>query len=159
MSISSYSPQEIVETIRMVQMENLDIRTITMGISLRDCVSEFHARLADRIYEKICRKAARLVATGEAIAREYGLPVINQRISVTPVAMIAEAVSDIAHPDAMFVFRVMLREPDRVGVSAFLLRDRDASSGDHEDADQLEAEATRCLHERAWSAWDIAGER
>ena len=118
MSISSYSPQEIVETIRMVQMENLDIRTITMGISLRDCISEFHARLADRIYEKICRKAAKLVATGEAIAREYGLPVINQRISVTPVALIAEAVSDIAHPDAMLVVaRALDRAAREVGVN------------------------------------------
>jgi uncharacterized protein (UPF0210 family) len=100
-SITSYSPQEIVETIRMVQMEKLDIRTITMGISLRDCVSENHARLAARIYDKVCRKGATLVATGEAIAREYGIPVTNKRVSVTPVAIVAEGVSDASGRDAM----------------------------------------------------------
>ena len=90
MSISAYSPQEIVETIRMVQMEKLDIRTITMGISLRDCVSDDAARLAARVYDKVCASGARLVATGESIAREYGIPVTNTRVSVTPVSLVAE---------------------------------------------------------------------
>lgn len=101
MSISSYSPQEIVETIRMVQMEKLDIRTITMGISLRDCVSEDGARLATRIYDKVCRKGARLVETGARIAREYGIPVTNTRVSVTPVALVAEGVEPAGLEAAM----------------------------------------------------------
>src|SRR5207344_2802062 len=91
MSVSRYSPQEIVETIRMVQMENLDIRTITMGISLRDCAHPDLAIAAKKAYDKICRLADRLVDTGEQIAAEYGIPVINKRISVTPIALVAES--------------------------------------------------------------------
>ena len=91
MSVSRYSPQEIVETIRMVQMENLDIRTITMGISLRDCSHPDLAVAAATAYDKICRLAENLVRTGEEIASEYGIPVINKRISVTPIALVAES--------------------------------------------------------------------
>ncbi len=91
MSLSRFSPQEIVETIRMVQMENLDIRTITMGISLRDCAHPDLRISAQKAYDKICRLAGRLVATGESIAAEYGIPVINKRISVTPIALVAES--------------------------------------------------------------------
>jgi len=90
-SISRFSPQEIIETIRMVQMENLDIRTITMGISLRDCPHPDLKVAATRAYDKICRLAQNLVATGERIASEYGIPVINKRISVTPIALVAES--------------------------------------------------------------------
>ena len=86
-----FSPEEIVETIRMVQMENLDIRTITMGISLRDCADASLESAAKKAYEKICRRAARLVAVGDEIEREYGIPIINKRVSVTPVALVAEA--------------------------------------------------------------------
>lgn len=118
MSLSSYSPQEIVETIRMVQMEKLDIRTITMGISLRDCVAESHARLAQRVYDKVCRKGCQLVATGAAIAREYGIPVTNTRVSVTPVAIIAEGVSDLAMREAMLgVAHALDRAAREIGVN------------------------------------------
>lgn len=89
MSVSRYSPQEIVETIRMVQMENLDIRTITMGISLRDCGHPDLAVAATKAYDKICRLAENLVRAGEEIAAQYGIPVINKRISVTPIALVA----------------------------------------------------------------------
>jgi uncharacterized protein (UPF0210 family) len=88
-----FSPQEIIETIRMVQMENLDIRTITMGISLRDCGDASVAKAAQKAYDKICRTAARLVAAGDEIEREYGIPIINKRISVTPVALVSGAAS------------------------------------------------------------------
>jgi uncharacterized protein (UPF0210 family) len=91
MSLSRFSPQEIVETIRMVQMENLDIRTITMGISLRDCAHPDLRVAGQKAYDKICRLAEHLVAAGESIAAEYGIPVINKRISVTPVALVAES--------------------------------------------------------------------
>ena len=118
MSLSSYSPQEIVETIRMVQMEKLDIRTITMGISLRDCAAENHARLAQRVYDKVCRKGSQLVATGAAIAREYGIPVTNTRVSVTPVAIIAEAVSDLGVREAMLgVAHALDRAAREIGVN------------------------------------------
>lgn len=83
--------QEILETIRMVQEENLDIRTITMGISLRDCADPNPAAARQKIYDKITRLAGNLVRTGENIEREYGLPIVNKRISVTPIALVAES--------------------------------------------------------------------
>lgn len=82
---------EIFETIRMIDQENLDIRTITMGISLRDCAAETSAVSRRRIYDKITRRAEHLVKTGEAIERDFGIPIINKRISVTPIAMVAES--------------------------------------------------------------------
>lgn len=83
--------QEIMETIKMVQEENLDIRTVTMGISLRDC-SHANAKTAcTKIYDKITRLAENLVKTGEDIEREYGIPIVNKRISVTPISLVAES--------------------------------------------------------------------
>ena len=86
-----FSTQEILETIRMVQMEHLDVRTITLGVSLRNCSHPDIATAATKAYDKICRTAAKLVATGEAIQHEYGIPIINKRISVTPIALVAES--------------------------------------------------------------------
>ncbi len=88
---TGYTPQEVLETIRMVQMEKLDIRTITMGISLRDCAHQELKQAARRMYDKVCRRAEKLVAVGGQLAAEFGVPIVNQRISVTPVAMVAEA--------------------------------------------------------------------
>ena len=85
------SPLEIIETLKMIQEENLDIRTITMGISLRDCADSNAQKSCDKIYEKICWRAERLVTVGEEIEREYGIPIINKRISVTPIALVAES--------------------------------------------------------------------
>lgn len=83
--------QDILETINMIRAENLDIRTITMGISLLSCAdSDIHTS-CDKIYEKICRQAEHLVKTGENIEKEYGIPIIHKRISVTPIAMLAAA--------------------------------------------------------------------
>ncbi|MCR4577330.1 MAG: PFL family protein [Clostridiales bacterium] len=83
--------QDILETIRMIREEHLDIRTITMGISLLDCSRSDVITACDAVYDKICRTADRLVRTGEDIEKEYGIPIINKRISVTPIAMIAAA--------------------------------------------------------------------
>ncbi len=85
--------EEILETIKMVQEENLDIRTITMGISLRDCSDSNYRAACRKIYDKVTRLADSLVKTGDEIAREYGLPIVNKRISVTPIALVAEASS------------------------------------------------------------------
>ena len=79
----------IMDTIRMIDQQHLDIRTITMGISLLDCVSEDPRRCCDKIYDKICRRVANLVRTGENIEREFGIPIVNKRISVTPMALVA----------------------------------------------------------------------
>ena len=82
------SNKDILETINMVQAENLDIRTITMGISLYDCVSDDVNRACDRIYDKITKNAEHLVETGNSIEKRYGVPVINKRISVTPISLV-----------------------------------------------------------------------
>lgn len=79
---------DILETIHMIDDENLDVRTITMGISLLDCCRGDLADTCDRIYDKITRCAKNLVQTGEQIEREFGIPIIHKRISVTPIAMI-----------------------------------------------------------------------
>ena len=83
--------KEILSTIEMINQQHLDIRTITMGISLFDCCSEDKDKACANIYEKICRYAENLVKTGEDIESEFGIPIVNKRISVTPVAMIAAA--------------------------------------------------------------------
>ncbi len=79
---------EVLETNRMIQKENLDVRTITMGISLLDCIDSNLKSLCDKIYGKITTVAAKLVETGVEIEKKYGIPVVNKRISVTPAAMI-----------------------------------------------------------------------
>ncbi len=82
---------DILETITMIQDEHLDIRTITMGISLLDCCDPDIDAACRKIYDKIVRYAQNLVKTGEDIEKEFGIPIINKRISVTPIAMIAGA--------------------------------------------------------------------
>jgi uncharacterized protein (UPF0210 family) len=86
-----FSAHEIIETIRMVQMEHLDIRTITMGISLRDCAHPDIAVASTKAYDKICRLAGRLAAVGDEIQQAYGVPIINKRVSVTPAALVVES--------------------------------------------------------------------
>ena len=82
---------DVFETVRMIENENLDIRTITMGISLLDCCDSDIDKACNKVYEKIVRKAENLVKTGEDIEREYGIPIINKRVSVTPISMILAA--------------------------------------------------------------------
>ena len=79
---------EVTETNAMIEKENLDVRTITLGISLLDCVSDNLERLNDNIYRKITTVARDLVRVGRQIEREYALPIVNKRISVTPVSII-----------------------------------------------------------------------
>lgn len=86
-----FNGNEILETINMIDQENLDIRTITMGISLRDCASDSAKTSCQKIYDKISRYAQDLVKTGEDIERDFGIPIINKRISVTPIALVAES--------------------------------------------------------------------
>ena len=83
------SLQHVIDAIDMIDKQHLDIRTITMGISLLDCAGEDAKRSCEKIYDKICHKAENLVKTGESIEREFGIPIVNKRISVTPMALIA----------------------------------------------------------------------
>lgn len=80
---------EILETIRMIDQEKLDIRTITMGISLLGCACDDLATLCTRIYDTICTRAERLVAVGQEIEEQFGVPIVNKRVSVTPISLVA----------------------------------------------------------------------
>jgi len=86
--------QNIMETIRMIEKEKLDIRTITMGISLLDCCDSDGKKSREKIYDKITKYAEKLVKTGKEIEIEYGIPIINKRISVTPISLVAQASND-----------------------------------------------------------------
>ncbi|HJC41927.1 MAG TPA: DUF711 family protein, partial [Candidatus Intestinimonas pullistercoris] len=85
------SSNEILDTISMIDQQHLDIRTITMGISLLDCADPDAEAACRKLYDKVCRKAEKLVETGEAIEREFGIPIVNKRISVTPISLVAGA--------------------------------------------------------------------
>ena len=88
------TPQEIAETRGMVEEQNLDIRTITMGISLMGCADESLERMCDKVYDHVTSTAEHLVETAESLEREYGIPIVNKRVSVTPVAQIAACCKD-----------------------------------------------------------------
>ena len=81
--------KEILDTISMIDQQHLDIRTITMGISLLDCADPDAETACRKIYDKICRRAEKLVFTGESIEREFGIPIVNKRVSVTPISLVA----------------------------------------------------------------------
>ena len=85
------SISEVLETNKMIQDENLDVRTITMGVSLLDCADSNLDTVCKNIYAKLLRYAGRLVQTGEDISREFGVPIVNKRVSVTPVALVGAA--------------------------------------------------------------------
>ncbi len=107
------NPYEIMETIRMVRMEHLDIRTVTLGISLRDCSHPNIETFNENIYDKITAHAKRLVSTTNEIQSFYGIPIINKRISVTPIAIVAESCKD---PDLVSVARTMDEAAKDTGV-------------------------------------------
>ena len=89
--MSMFNTGDILETIEMFTQDNLDVRTVTMGISLLDCIDPDPKKACENIYNKITTKAANLVSTVEHISAEYGIPIINKRISVTPIAMLLGA--------------------------------------------------------------------
>ncbi|MCI9485014.1 MAG: PFL family protein [Clostridiaceae bacterium] len=105
---------DILETIQMIEQENLDIRTITMGISLRDCCGSDIRQVCNKVYDKITRLARDLVPVGEAIERKYGIPIVNKRISVTPISLVAESCDSA---DYAFIARALDRAAKAVGVN------------------------------------------
>ena len=105
---------DILETIHMISEENLDVRTVTMGISLLDCVSDDQARLEAKIYDKITKKAEKLVSVCEDMEKSYGVPIINKRVSVTPVSMIGGALT----PDGYVrLAHTLQRAADTLGIN------------------------------------------
>ncbi len=124
--------KEIFETQHMIDREHLDIRTITMGISLRDCADGDAKRATQKIYEKITRSAEKLVSVGENIEREMGIPIVHKRISVTPMALVAEA-AHAMHPIAGQGLNLSLRDVAALGELITQAKD----SGDDIGSDSL----------------------
>ncbi len=107
---------EVKETNEMIEKENLDVRTITMGISLLDCIDDDVERVCDKIYKKITNKAKDLVAVGEEISHEFGIPIVNKRISVTPISLIgASACKEI--DDYVKIAKALDKAATDVGVN------------------------------------------
>lgn len=111
--ITSY---EVNETIKMIQEDNLDVRTITMGISLLDCISDDLDILCQRIYDKICHYAKDLVKVGDEIAEEYKIPVVNKRISITPISLIGASACQ-STDDYVKVAKTLDAAAKKVGVN------------------------------------------
>ncbi len=106
--------KEVLETIDMIDNRHLDVRTITMGISLFDCVSDNIDRLCDNIYNKIVKYAGNLVATGEDISKQYGIPIINKRVSVTPISLVAR---DASVEDMVKIAKTLDRAAKTCGIN------------------------------------------
>lgn len=113
MSIS-ITKDEILETMRMVQTENFDIRTITLGISLRDCAHPDIKVVCQKIYDKITSKAENLINIGKDLENQYGIPIINKRISVTPIALVAEACEEDSYVE---IAKTLDKAAKEVGVN------------------------------------------
>ncbi len=107
---------EVLETNKMIEKENLDVRTITLGISLLDCIDSDLKQLNEKIYNKITTVAKDLVATGEAIEKEFGIPIVNKRISVTPIALVGGSACRTS-ADFVTIARTLDRARKDVGVN------------------------------------------
>ena len=108
------APHEILQTLEMVENENLDIRTITMGISLLDCAGDDIKRVEQKVYDKITRQAENLVSVGESLAARYGIPIVNKRVSVTPVALLG---SNFHPEDMVRLAKTLDRAAKTVGIN------------------------------------------
>ena len=107
---------EVNETNKMIEQENLDVRTITMGISLLDCIDSDLETMNRKIYDKITTRARDLVSTGEKISMEYGIPIVNKRISVTPIGLIGGAACKSSE-DFVSIARTLDEAAKKVGVN------------------------------------------
>ena len=123
--------QDVLETNQMIQKNNLDVRTITMGISLLDCCASDGKTLCNNIYDKITKYGEHLVETGEAISREYGVPIINKRVSVTPISLVAGASDLTSYVD---IARTLDKAAKEIGINFIggfsALVERGMSKGD-----------------------------
>jgi len=108
------APHEILQTIEMVENDHLDIRTITMGISLLDCAGDDVAKVEQKIYDKITRQAENLVSVGETLAARYGIPIVNKRVAVTPLALLG---SNFSSEDMVRLAKALDRAAQAVGVN------------------------------------------
>jgi len=111
------NPFEILETINMIEKENLDIRTITMGISLKNCVDPDIDRACEKVYNKITTYAKDLVKVGKDIEKQYGIPIINKRISVTPISHLVDALDEKTTANCVKLAKALDRAAKTVGVN------------------------------------------
>ena len=107
---------EVLETNKMIEKENLDVRTITLGISLLDCVSSDLNTLCENVYNKITTVAGKLVETGEEISQEFGIPIVNKRISITPISLVGAAACKTPD-DFVEIAKALDRAAKKVGVN------------------------------------------
>ncbi len=107
---------EVIETNKMIEQENLDVRTITLGISLLDCIDSDLDKLNKKIYDKITTVAKDLVSTGQEIEREFGIPIVNKRISITPIALIGGAACKTSE-DYVTIAKTLDKAAHEVGVN------------------------------------------
>ena len=130
---------EVMETNRMIDHDLLDVRTITMGISLLDCADTDLQRTCDKIYAKILRLAGKLVETGEAISKDFGVPIVNKRVSVTPIALVG-ASSCRKPEDFVAIAKTLDRAAKDIGVNFIggysALVSKGMSSADHHHGHQ-----------------------
>ena len=108
-----FSTDSILETINMIKLNNLDIRTVTMSLSLRDCIDTDVKIVGDKIYEKITRYAKNLSKYAEEIENEYSIPIVNKRISVTPISIIGESCKEY---DYVYLAKVLDKAAEEVNV-------------------------------------------
>lgn len=111
------NPFEIMETINMIDRENLDIRTITMGISLRSCADPDIDAMCEKVYKKITEYAKDLVKTGEDIEAQFGIPIINKRISVTPISFLVDALQNPTTEDCVKLAKALDAAAKKTGVN------------------------------------------
>ncbi|MDD6762220.1 MAG: PFL family protein [Clostridiales bacterium] len=111
------NPFEIMETINMIDQENLDIRTITMGISLKSCADPDIDKVCEKVYDKITKYARDLVKTGEDIEKQFGIPIINKRISVTPIATLVDVLDNPTVEKCVRIAKTLDRAAKAVGVN------------------------------------------
>jgi uncharacterized protein (UPF0210 family) len=152
------SPEEIVETLLMIEQQNLDIRTVTLGVSIDSCTHEDVDTAAERVYEKVCEQSAELVPTAEAIAREYGIPIVNKRIAVSPVARLASACDA---SDLTPIAAALDRAAEKVGVDFIggfsALVQKGAGEGDRKLIDSIPSALSST--ERVCSSVNVASTR
>src|SRR5581483_9901192 len=150
--------REILETVRMVEMEHLDIRTVTLGVSILDCADPRVENTAEKIHAKLTKVAKRLVPVCQEIEAELGVPIVNKRLSVTPVALVAEPAASHGAEDLTPIAKALDAAAREVGVN-FLggfsaLVHKGATGGDRLVMDSLpEALATT---ERVCSSVNVA---
>ena len=113
--MSMMNTGDILETIEMFTQDNLDVRTVTMGISLLDCAADSVDEVCENIYNKITMYAKDLVSTGQAIERDFGIPIVNKRITVTPISLVG-ASSCKSSEDFVKIAHALDRAAKKVGV-------------------------------------------